>query len=249
MGRKLIKIIKWLKDSGLKVNESKTELCIFHRRENTNGRLEIDGVLIESKNEINVLGITFDSKLQWIPQVSRAIKGANKSLQAIKLIRKYFTSTEVVQLLTSNFYSKLYFGSEIWHIPTLNYHCKRMLLSASANALKLCNSNYDPNISYIDLHILHKRALPNRFCFYRHCLLLFKVFNTSIPEKDWLDLNFKMIHTSRQTHFVITNSSNYKVGSNILSNRLSCINRKITLDMLNLPIETFKIRCKNMFLM
>ena len=34
----------------------------------------------------------------------------------------------------------------------------------------------------------------------------------------------------------------------ILSNRLSSINRKITLDMMNLPIETFKIRCKNMFL-
>ena len=63
MSEKLTLITKWLKESGLKVNESKTELCIFHRRENTNGRLVIDGVLIESKNEINVLGITFDSKL------------------------------------------------------------------------------------------------------------------------------------------------------------------------------------------
>ena len=113
---------------------------------------------------------------------------------------------------------------------------------------KLCSLYYNPNISYIDLHVLHKRALPNKFCFYRHCLLLFKVFNSSIPEKDWLDLNFKMINTSRQTHFEITNSSIYKVGNNILSNRLSCINRKIPLDMLNLSIETFKIRCKNMFL-
>ena len=101
-------IIKWLKDSGLKVNESKTELCIFHRTENTEGRLVIDDAMIESKNEMNVLGITFDSKLQWTSQVSRAIKGANKSLQAIKLIRKYFTRNEIIQLLTSYFYSKLY---------------------------------------------------------------------------------------------------------------------------------------------
>jgi hypothetical protein len=27
---KLVRIVKWLKDSGLKVNEKKTELCIFH---------------------------------------------------------------------------------------------------------------------------------------------------------------------------------------------------------------------------
>ena len=164
-------------------------------------------------------------------------------------LNQNFTTKEIVQLLTSNFYSTLYYGSEIWHIPTLNYHCKRMLLSASANALKLCNSYFDPTISYIDLHMLHKRALPSKFCFYRHCLLLYRVFNNSIPKADWLDLNFKMIHTSRQINFEITNNSNYRVGNNILSNRLSCINKKIPLEMLNLTIESFKIRCKTMFLM
>jgi hypothetical protein len=144
------KIIKWLKGSGLKVNEKKTELCIFHQSGNTDGNLLIDNDLITSKNEINVLGITFDSKLQWSSQVSRAIRGANTSLQAIKLIRKYFTTPEIVQLLTSNFYSKFYYGSKIWHIPILNQNCKKMLLSASANALKLCNVFYDPSVSYTD---------------------------------------------------------------------------------------------------
>ena len=134
----------------------------------------------------------FDSKLQWSSQVSRAIRGTNTSLQAIKLIRKYFTTPEIVQLLTSNFYSKFYYGSKIWHIPTLNQNCKKMLLSASANALKLCNVFYDPSVSYIDLHKLHKRALPSKFCIYRHCLLLHKVFNDSNPKRDWLDLNFQM---------------------------------------------------------
>ena len=35
--KELEKIIKWLKGSGLKVNEKKTELCIFHRNGNTDG--------------------------------------------------------------------------------------------------------------------------------------------------------------------------------------------------------------------
>ena len=247
--KKLKRIIKWLKDSGLKVNETKTELCIFHRTDNTQGRIMISDVMIEAKTEMNVLGITFDSKLQWSSQISRAIKGANSSLQAIKLIRKYFTTNEIVQLLTSNFYSKLYFGSEIWHIPTLNFNCKKLLMSASANALKLCNIHYDPYVSYVDLHKLHKRALPNKFCLYRHCLLLYKVFNNEIPKNDWLDLNFKMINTSRQIFFEISNTAGYRVGNNILSNRLSCINKRITLDMLNLKVDSFKIRCKEMFLM
>ena len=62
-------------------------------------------------------------RLNWGPQVSRAIKGANNSLQAIKMIRKYFKTSEIIQLLTSNFYSKLYYGSEIWHLPNLNSNC------------------------------------------------------------------------------------------------------------------------------
>ena len=35
---KLKKIVKWLKDSGLKVNENKTEVCVFHRKLETNGQ-------------------------------------------------------------------------------------------------------------------------------------------------------------------------------------------------------------------
>jgi hypothetical protein len=249
LGEKLARIVKWLKESGLKVNEKKTELCVFHRNKNTDGGLKIDSTTIPSKSEINVLGLTFDSKLNWGSQVSRAIKGANNSLQAIKMIRKYFKTPEIVQLLTSNFYSKLYYGSEIWHLPTLNSNCKKLLLSASANALKLCNAFYNPSISYVDLHKLHKRALPNNVCTYRHCLLLFKVINNKISKRDWLDLNFQMLNTSRQTCFEIRNCSVYKVGNNILSNRLSCLNRKIQLDFLNLPFETYKIKCKNLFLL
>ena len=30
---KLISISNWLKDSGLKINENKTELCLFHRND------------------------------------------------------------------------------------------------------------------------------------------------------------------------------------------------------------------------
>ncbi len=93
------------------------------------------------------------------------------------MIRKYFKTFEIIQLLTSNFYSKLYYGSEIVHWPTLNSNWKKLLLSASVNALKLCNAIHDPNISYVDLHKLHKQALPSKFCSYSHCLLLLKVFN------------------------------------------------------------------------
>jgi hypothetical protein len=130
-----------------------------------------------------------------------------------------------------------------------NSHCKKLLLSAFANALKLCNAIHNPNISYVDLHKLHKRALPNNFCIYRHCLLLFKVFNNRMSERDWLNLNFQMINTSRQALFEKQNCSVYKVGNNILSNPLYCLNKKLQLDYLNLPFEMYKIKSKGLFLL
>jgi hypothetical protein len=165
------------------------------------------------------------------------------------MIRRYFKTFEIIHLLTSKFYSKLYYGSEIWHLLTLNSHCKKLLLSTSVNALKLCNAIHYPNISYVDLHKLHKKALPNNFCTYRHCLLLFKVFNNKIFERDWLNLNFQMINTRRTTLFEVQNCSVYKVGNNILSNRLSCLNRKLQLESLTTSFEMYKITCKGLFLL
>jgi hypothetical protein len=46
--------------------------------------------VIKSKNEIIVLVVMFDSKLQWSNQVSRVIKKASRALNAIELLRKFF---------------------------------------------------------------------------------------------------------------------------------------------------------------
>ena len=67
-------IIKWLKDLGLKVNDSKTEICLFHKADVQQINLEINGSIIISKPKMTVLGIIFDSKLQWGPQVIKKVK-------------------------------------------------------------------------------------------------------------------------------------------------------------------------------
>ena len=130
----------------------------------------------------------------------------------------------------------------------LNQNLKHLLLSASANALKVSYNTYDQSISYLELHIQSKRALPTELCVYKHSLLLYKVMREEQPKRDWIDLNFQMINTRRQLSFETRNTSNYKVGNNNLSNRLSSLNKKIQLQDLNLPFESYKIKCKMMFL-
>jgi len=111
---------KWLKDSGLKVNESKTELCLFHRKDCPQITIRLNQKTVNSKTSMNVLGITFDSKLQWSQQVANVVKKSAKALHAIRLIKPFFCFNELRSLITSNFYSILYYNSEVWHLPTLN---------------------------------------------------------------------------------------------------------------------------------
>jgi hypothetical protein len=82
-------ITKCLRDSGLKVNQGKTENCFFSKRDTALVRIKFDGTTIESKKSIKVLGVVFDSKLNWSDHIEYAINCAIRAYNAIKLIRKF----------------------------------------------------------------------------------------------------------------------------------------------------------------
>ena len=192
-------ITKWLRDSGLKVNQGKTEICLFSKRDTAPVRIKIDGSTIMSKKSIKVLGVVFDSKLNWSDHVAYAINRASRALNAIKLIRKFFNTRELISLTTSNYYSILYYNSEIWHLPSLTNELKHSLFIASAVALRVCLHYPDNSISYKELHKITKRATPEMICEYKMALLLYKTFSDRQPEGEWLNLNDNFICTSRQS--------------------------------------------------
>ena len=144
VSNKLNTIFQWLTASGMVVNESKTELCVFYKLDCAPLIIELNGKFLISKKTINVLGVTFDSKIQWAPRVANCISKSTKALNAIKLIKRFFTKKELLQLVTSNFFSILYYNSEVWHLPTLSSKIEQKLLSASAKAIKTCMYYPDP---------------------------------------------------------------------------------------------------------
>jgi hypothetical protein len=197
---------------------------------------------------MNVLGVSFDSKMQWSSQVSNTVKKAKSTLHAITIIKKYFNQKELLTLITSNFYSILFYNSEIWYIPSLNPYLKNQIKSASANALKICTPTYHRYMSYETIHKINNRALPEQIMLYKHALLLFKLYQFHIPTLEWIELQHSQILTTRQSQFEVCSPTLYTVGKNTLTHRLSAINRKIDLSWLNLSIDSFKVKCKGLFL-
>ena len=111
-------------------------------------------------------------------------------------------------------------------MPTLKYGLKQQLLSTSAKALKISQTNPDPMESFINIHQLCERTLPNQILKYKHTIVLHKLYNIQIPQMDWIELNFNQTITSRETFFNSIGSHQIKIGNNILSTRLTVINKK-----------------------
>ena len=242
-------ITKWLRKSGLVVNVAKTEVCLFYKNDTATVTLNILNDHVTSRKVLNVLGVTFDCKLNWATHVACTINKANKALNAIKIIRKFFSSTELIQIVTSNYYSIMFYNSEVWHLPTLNAKLKHDLFVASAQALKVALHYPDTSLSYSDLHRLAKRATPDMYCKYKCAILLFKTFNHKIPTEEWIHLNFDQINTTRQTKFITKMNINHSIGNNILVNKFHSLNNEIDLDWLNKSLEWFKILCKRKYLL
>ena len=59
-------------------------------------------------------------------------------------------------------------------------------------------------------------------------------------------MNFAVNERTGNFSFIKTNTK--KVGLNILSNRLACISENLKIDDFNLIPETFKVKCKRIFI-
>ena len=160
----------------------------------------------------------------------------------------HFSDSELKGLLTTNYYSVLYYNSEIWNLPTLSPTLKQKLLSASANAIKICLSKLPLNTSYETIHRLAKRGTPKQMSTYKHALQLYKLYNSTNMTDDWVSLNLQQNFNGRNQHFQIFNVANYKVGRNILTNRFLPLNNKIEFSWFNESFETFKVKCKLLLL-
>ena len=149
---------------------------MFYKRDHPTVEIRVNGKTILSKKTINVLGVLFDSKLQW-DQASKAISNSKRALYGIKLLKRYLTKDETKMLLTSNFYSVLYYNCEVWLSNELKGHTKQMILAASSKALKMINNESDLRTSYQQLHSKEKRAMPMKFAKYKLAVQLHKIYN------------------------------------------------------------------------
>ena len=166
----------------------------------------------------------------------------------IRRIAKYFSKEERSTLVTSLFYSKLYYGSEIWHLPERTTAQNKMIKNASANALRIITNEINIYHTHTEIHQMTKRALPDQLIKYKHALMMHKLFRQCMPDIEFMHLNFQANLNQRLSHHTFVKTQNYTVGNNILLNRMQCLNNTITKAMTDESFTSYKLKCKELFL-
>jgi hypothetical protein len=233
--RQIIKAEQWMSGSGLKVNLEKTELVVFHRYDTSRSEIRVRDKNITSKQSMKVLGVHFDSRLTWDIHVDKAILKSRGSLHALRTLRSYFTVNEMIKLITSNVYSKLYYASLVWLLPNLKEKLFKKLFSHSGKVLSIV----DKNCSYLELHKKHNRSTPKIFALYQTSLNLYHTFKKTPDE-----LNAVTLNDRRNARLTFVRNNKCKVGLNMIKNRMRSISNVIDKDWLVLSEDSFKLSCK-----
>ena len=153
-------------------------------------------------------------------------------------------------LLTALYYSKLYYGAEIWHLPGLALKLRKSIKLASANACKNCIARENSHLlTHTEIHNLAKRAMPEDICTYRHAIMLYKLMRNELCDNEMMWLNFQIVDNARLQTWSFLMRHTYDVGKNILINRMHILNGKIEKNWINLSLDTYKVKCKAKFLM
>ena len=91
------------------------------------------------------------------------------------------------------------------------------------------------------------RAKPYHMMKYKLAIWLYKIYNSTTINDDWLDLNFQQNFNNRNNFVQIFVNSRLWFGKNSILNRLNCLNGTIDYDWINQSLNSFKLKCKLKF--
>ena len=243
IGTALTEISTWFKNSGLKVNEDKTEITIFYKNNCHPEEVLINGMTIKTKETIKVLGITMDTTLTWHEHVNKTVNNVESKIYAIRVIQRYFKNDELLLLLKTYCYPSLYYASSVWLTPCLNANLKSKLFSTSGKILSIIKT-----ASFKNLHKEFTRGTPEMWQNYELSISLYDLIVTKVPLPDWQILQNNTLQNRRSNKAHFTSTNNLRCGLNVLPNRFKTITNRIETNWFTLTKESYKQKCKSEFI-
>ena len=223
--------IKWLKDSGMVSNVSKTEAAIFYKNDVRLIKIHLGDKQIEVKKSIKLLGVIFDTKLTWSNHIAFSTAKASRTMHALKFVSGYFNEEERRKLITAFVYGSLLYGSEVWLHEGLKSREWKSLDRIFIESLRVTRGDWKRRLTKNELMQNRRRATMREMSNFVQAKTLFKIVTSQKPEN--IFTNLLLNHANERRHpnrLFFTTSNLIKVGRNMFSNRMNKVSRKMNFD-------------------
>lgn len=233
---------KWFTNSGLVINENKTEFIVFpgDKKSTPDQEILLNGATVKAHKEMKVLGIKFDEKMSWNTQIEDTIKKTRKLAYGMRYLSKYFNYDEMTIVLKSQLFSNVYYNCEIWLNNGLHKRLKMRLLSATTGLIRETFGLRGWPISRVDIHQLANIPTPDQWSNYVHARTLHKILMDEFPEGIYNDLTRQVLMDKRNKKLTFYANNKKRVGLQCFQNRCNFISSKFNDDVWGLTPVAFK---------
>jgi len=167
----------------------------------------IKNEIIKSKN-MKVLGVLFDYKMDWTNHINDVIAKVNKIQFWHRVLRKYLNVDELLKLVTTLGYSKLYYRALVWLSRHLHEINQQRLHCTSTGLIKACINPQDCLLrSFKDVHQMAGKPTPIMSTDYIQITTLKNVITPNNSELIWLKLQLNCKQNRRLGSMMFGNGS------------------------------------------
>ena len=159
----LDEVARWTENNKAKLNEKKTQVMIFNPTKNYQFgiRLNLNGKLLETVNQVTLLGTIISTDLSWSSNTKYIVRKAYQRLEIVKKLYTFTVPTEdLVHIYTLYVRSVLEFNCCVWHFNLTvedQQEIERVQKIACKIILKTNYTSYSNALVTLNLQTLHDR--------------------------------------------------------------------------------------------
>ena len=117
--------IDWLKNNSMIANPEKCQSMVLSKsKDKIVTNLQIKDKIIESKESVDLLGITFDNKLNFSSHIGKICRKASGQLNALYRFKKYMSTDSKHIAVNSFILSNFNYCPLVWHLSTFDSNIK-----------------------------------------------------------------------------------------------------------------------------
>ncbi len=213
--------VEYLESLGMKVNTSKTEIVFFSKKEEIVCEVPFADTLVKTQPFMKVLGVVFDYRLTWEKHVRQVVAKSSAKLSVLQKLRRFYTRKQFIQILTSQFFSTLYYCSQAWLTSTTHVKLWKIVNSIHYRALRVALHEYRPKTNREKIDLLCGRASPKQWSKYCIASLVINCLQNGKPTLLVSFIRETLYHERRSPNIgKFYNNAKGKIGRQKLGNNL-----------------------------